>query len=132
SPQAPQQEHAYYDVSMLKPPVWSWEVAAYFFLGGASAGAYLLSRMADRFGGPRHRHVVRAGTAAAAVAYLPCAPLLIADLGDPSRFHHMLRVFKPHSPMNLGAWTLTAYGGAGAAAVLREWLRGDVSDADRG
>ena len=36
-------------------------------------------------------------------------PLLIDDLGDPSRFHHMLRVFKPSSPMNLGTWALTAY-----------------------
>jgi formate-dependent nitrite reductase membrane component NrfD len=125
------EEPAYYDISMLKPPVWGWEVAGYFFLGGLSAGAYLIARMADRFGGERFRPVVRAGTAAAAVAVVPCAPLLIADLGDPSRFHHMLRVFKPRSPMNLGAWTLTAYSGAVAAAVLREWLRGDVRDEDR-
>jgi formate-dependent nitrite reductase membrane component NrfD len=34
---------------------------------------------------------------------------LVADLGQPSRFHHMMRVFKPSSPMNLGAWTLLAY-----------------------
>src|SRR6202022_1789653 len=39
----------------------------------------------------------------------PCAPLLIADLGRPERFHHMLRIFKPLSPMNLGAWTLTGF-----------------------
>ena len=31
------------------------------------------------------------------------------DLGDPPRFHHMLRVFKPSSPMSLGTWCLTAY-----------------------
>jgi formate-dependent nitrite reductase membrane component NrfD len=43
------------------------------------------------------------------VTLLPCPPLLIADLGKPSRFHHMMRVFKPSSPMNLGAWTLLAY-----------------------
>jgi formate-dependent nitrite reductase membrane component NrfD len=34
---------------------------------------------------------------------------LIADLGRPDRFHHMLRIFKPLSPMNLGAWTLTGF-----------------------
>ena len=35
--------------------------------------------------------------------------LLVFDLGDPLRFHHMLRVFKPSSPMSLGTWSLTVY-----------------------
>ena len=61
----------------------------------------------------------------------PLRPLLIADLGDPKRFLNMLRVFKPHSPMNLGAWTLTAYTGVSVLALLREWLRGDSAPADR-
>jgi formate-dependent nitrite reductase membrane component NrfD len=34
---------------------------------------------------------------------------LVFDLGDPRRFHHMLRVFKPSSPMSLGTWCLTIY-----------------------
>src|SRR6266446_1111187 len=34
---------------------------------------------------------------------------LVLDLGDPRRFHHMLRVFKPSSPMSLGTWCLTIY-----------------------
>ncbi|HZU36046.1 MAG TPA: NrfD/PsrC family molybdoenzyme membrane anchor subunit, partial [Gemmataceae bacterium] len=49
----------------------------------------------------------------------------------PARFHHMLRVWKPRSPMNLGAWTLTAYSGAVSLAVLREWLRGERTDEER-
>ena len=32
-------------------------------------------------------------------------------------------MFRAASPMNLGAWTLTAYSGASALAVAREWLR---------
>jgi formate-dependent nitrite reductase membrane component NrfD len=131
SPPAPREEPSYYDVPMLKRPVWTWEVATYFYLGGVSAGAFLLARMAERFGGERCRAVTRAGTAVAALAALPCAPLLIADLGDPRRFHHMLRVFKPSSPMNLGAWTLTAYSGAAFAAALREWLRGSRPGEER-
>jgi formate-dependent nitrite reductase membrane component NrfD len=50
---------------------------------------------------------------------LPCAPLLIADLGRPSRFHHMLRLFKPSSPMNLGAWALTTHGAFATLTALR-------------
>ena len=65
----------------------------------------------------------------ALAAALPCAPLLIVDLGDPKRFHHMLRVFKPHSPMSLGSWALTTYTAAAAVAGLREWVRARQGDA---
>jgi hypothetical protein len=58
---------------------------------------------------------------------------LVLDLGDPLRFHHMLRVFKPTSPMSLGTWCLTIYSFPLAAAALlgllpatgpvMEWVR---------
>lgn len=116
------QEPSYYDVPMLKPPVWKWEIATYFFLGGLAAGAYSLGRLAERFDGEDYQEVTRAGTAIAAVAAIPCAPLLIADLGDRKRFHHMLRVFKPKSPMNLGSWVLTACSALIGLATVREVL----------
>ncbi len=53
---------------------------------------------------------------ASRIAYLAAFPLvlidlgcLVADLGDPARFHHMLRVFKPRSPMSTGTWMLSVY-----------------------
>src|SRR5205823_5028594 len=128
TPRGPEQTPTYYDIPLLKPPVWKWEVPVYFFFGGLTAGAFLLARVAERFGGRKYRHVTRAGTIVAAASYLPCAPLLILDLGDLRRFHYMLRVFKPESPMNVGAWTMTAYGAPVSAAVLREWLRSRGSD----
>jgi formate-dependent nitrite reductase membrane component NrfD len=79
--------------------------------------------VADRVAGDAHRNVARAGTRLSLVALVPCPPLLIDDLGDPRRFHHMLRVFKPSSPMNIGTWTLVGYSGMVGASVLREWLR---------
>lgn len=112
---------AYYDVPMLKPLVWTWEIATYFYLGGLSSGAFLLSRMAGRFGGSDYDPIRRSGAVIAVSAFLPCAPLLILDLGDRKRFHYMLRVFKPRSPMNLGAWVLTLYGGVATLAALKEW-----------
>jgi formate-dependent nitrite reductase membrane component NrfD len=116
-------EPSYYDVSFLKPPVWKWEVVGYFFLGGISAGAYVLARMAERFGGDTYRDVTRTGTHVSLATALPCAPLLIKDLGDPKRFHHMLRIFKPTSPMNLGTWTMTSFVGMVMANSLREWAK---------
>lgn len=124
-------EHSYYDIPMLRPAPWKWEIASYFYFGGMSAGAYLLSRLAERFGGDDEsfRCVASAGTKIAALAAAPCAPLLIKDLGDPSRFHHMLRIFKPQSPMNLGAWTLVGYSGVAALALLREYRMEKNADA---
>jgi len=114
---------AYYDISLLKAPVWTPEVGTYFFLGGLSSAAFSVARLADRFGRGQYREVTKAGTLVAALTALPCAPLLIWDLGDRKRFHHMLRVWKPSSPMNLGSWTLTVYTLMGGVAILRELLR---------
>ena len=94
---------------MLKAPTWEWHVAVYFFLGGASAGSFLFASLAELFGHGRFSAFSRNGYRAAFAAFLPCPGLLIADLGRPERFLHMLRVFKPSSPMNLGSWTLAAY-----------------------
>lgn len=116
-------EPSYYDISLLKAPVWKWQIAHYFFWGGISAGSYVLARVAERFGGERYRELTSVGTLVSFLTSLPCAPLLIHDLGDPKRFHHMLRVFKPTTPMNLGTWTLTAHSGVATASVVREYVR---------
>jgi formate-dependent nitrite reductase membrane component NrfD len=99
----------YYDYPVVRRPVWTWEVPAYFWLGGMAAGAYVTASLAQNFGSAEDRRVAAGGYYVAAAALVPCAPLLIADLGRPDRFHHMLRIFKPLSPMNLGAWALTSF-----------------------
>ena len=110
---------AYRDVPLLIQPTWNHEVAAYFYFGGISCGAYVLGAMADLFGGERLAGIARRAHIIAFAAVAPCAPLLIDDLGMPSRFMHMLRVFKPSSPMNLGAWTLTVHSGFSALVAMR-------------
>lgn len=99
----------YYDYPVVRRPVWTWEIPTYFWLGGLAGGAYLTASLAQRFGSDDDRRFAADGYYIAAGALVPCAPLLIADLGRPERFHHMLRIFKPLSPMNLGAWTLTGF-----------------------
>lgn len=100
----------YYDIPFLKPPTWHWQIAAYFFLEGVSSGSFLIASLADLTGRESYRSLVRAGYYISFASFLPCPPLLIADLGRPERFHHMLRIFKPTSPMSHGSWALAAYG----------------------
>ncbi len=90
-------------------------IAAYLFSGGLSAGSAMLGAGADLTGRPGLRKVARLGALASILASLY---FLIADLGRPERFHHMLRVAKPSSPMSMGTWILGGYGpGVGLAAV---------------
>lgn len=110
---------AYRDVPILKQPTWKNEIASYFYLGGISGGASVIAAMAELFGGPSLRRLARVAHWVAFLSLLPCPPLLIADLGLPSRFHHMLRVFKPSSPMNLGSWILSGHGAVVSIAALR-------------
>ena len=52
--------------------------------------------------------------------------LLTDDLGRPSRFVHMIRVFRPTSPMNVGTWILAGAAPTAITAGLllrrRGWL----------
>ncbi len=115
-----QPPQGYYNYPVVRRPVWTWEIPPYFWLGGMAAGAYLTASLAERLGSTEDCRYTADGFYLAAVAVAPCAPMLIADLGRPERFHHMLRIFKPLSPMNLGAWALTAFS---ALAVARAVAR---------
>jgi formate-dependent nitrite reductase membrane component NrfD len=102
---------SYYDVPLLKRPVWKWYIPAYFFLGGV-AGASSTLGLVFR---PLRRRCSRLSLVAVSLG----TACLIADLGRPERFANMLRVFRPSSPMNMGSWLLAVYGpAAGASAVL--------------
>jgi hypothetical protein len=111
----PAEFRSYYGRQILKTPVWNWMIAAYLFSGGLSAGSAMLAAGADLTGRAELRRVSRLG---ALVSLLASMYFLVGDLGRPERFHHMLRVAKPSSPMSMGTWILTAYGpGAGLAGV---------------
>ena len=114
---------SYYGRPILKAPVWHHDIAAYLFTGGLAAASSMVAAGADLTGRPGLR---RAGRATSMGALLASSYFLINDLGRPERFHHMLRVAKPSSPMSMGTWMLAAYGpGAGLAGVaelMPKWL----------
>src|SRR5437868_8478628 len=108
---------SYYGRPVLKEPVWTWAIPVYFFTGGLAGASSVLSLVAKLRGNQKLATTALYIGAAADVA----SPLLlISDLGRPERFHHILRVFKPTSPMNVGAWILLASGGASNTAALLE------------
>jgi formate-dependent nitrite reductase membrane component NrfD len=111
----------------LHPPVWTWEVTVYFWVGGMASGAAFVALACDIAGDHRSAKIARK-VALGTVA--PAPLLLIADLGRPERFLNMLRIFKPRSPMNMGAWCLVAFSGSATAAVGAD-LIGWSKTADR-
>jgi formate-dependent nitrite reductase membrane component NrfD len=117
-PPRPAPATGYYGQPVLKPPVWTWEVPAYFFIGGLAGAAALIAAAGRAAGAPDG--LVRAARRTAAAGAILSPPLLISDLGRPGRFLHMLRVVKPQSPMSVGAWTLVVFSGAAGVAALAD------------
>ena len=108
----------YYGVPLLKEPQWTWQVPLYFFVGGAAGSCGVFGALAD-WVGDDHELARDARWLALGGSVLSGA-LLTWDLGKPQRFLNMLRVFKPQSPMSMGAWILTAFSGAAAAASFAD------------
>jgi hypothetical protein len=102
---------------MMKAAVWTWEVPLYFWLGGIAAGSSLIGLACEVAGDQRSAGVTRK---VALGAVMPGAPLLILDLGRPTRFFNMLRIFKPRSPMSMGAWCLMGFSTVTGAAVAAD------------
>jgi Polysulphide reductase, NrfD len=110
---------SYYGRPIVKAPPWSDEIPWYLFTGGLAGGSATLG-LAARLAG-NHRLATDAMTASAA-GMAVSLPLLVHDLGRPARFHHMLRLVKPTSPMNVGSWVLAAIGPAAVGAAVAERL----------
>jgi hypothetical protein len=92
-----------------KAPDWHGFVTLDLLFNNLSTGLFLAVGLGEL--------VMPAQVRPLAVAAYPIAWLfligdlvcLVLDLGDPKRFHHMLRVWKPSSPMSFGTWVLAAY-----------------------
>jgi hypothetical protein len=107
----------YYGQPIVKPPVWTWQIGLYLFVGGTAgmSGAIALAGLLTGLS----LDFVRAALGLALAGALISPLLLIWDLGRPTRFLNMLRVFKWRSAMSMGVWTLFLFSGfAGAAFVL--------------
>jgi hypothetical protein len=105
----------YYGEAVVRPPVWTWEIPLYFFVGGAAGMAPLLACAGLLFGLP---DLTRAALWISAAGAIISPILLILDLGRPLMFLNMLRIFKYQSPMSVGAWILSMFGTCAVPACI--------------
>ncbi|MBX9679264.1 MAG: polysulfide reductase NrfD [Gemmataceae bacterium] len=99
----------YADREVTKAPPWGWLVVWDMWLNAMASGLFLAAAMAHLVRPAEYTALARAAYPIAFVLYLLDLICLMLDLGNPYRFHHMLRVFKPSSPMSLGTWFLNAF-----------------------
>src|SRR5271170_1406140 len=94
---------------VTKAPDWHGLVAWDLLFNNLTTGLFLVAAIGELAAPTIFTSVARVAYPVALVLLLVDLGLLVLDLGDPLRFHHMLRVFKPSSPMSLGTWCLTIF-----------------------
>ena len=108
----------YYDRPLLKEPVWEIDIPVYYYVGGVTGASLALGAATQLDSTGELRDLARrchwVGVAGAGISSF----LLVRDLGRPSRFLNMLRVFRPTSPMNMGAWILSSVGPTALGALV--------------
>jgi hypothetical protein len=99
----------YENTTVTKVPGWHGIIAWDALLNGMAMGLFLAAAVSELAAPAVFIDVAKVAYPVALVLLLVDLVLLVLDLGDPLRFHHMLRVFKPSSPMSLGTWCLTIF-----------------------
>lgn len=95
--------------TITKEPSWTILVGLDILLNNMSIGLFLVATVAALLAPATFGPLTVIAYPVALLLLVVDLGLLVTDLGDPGRFHHMLRVFKPHSPMSVGTWSLTLY-----------------------
>jgi hypothetical protein len=102
-------QSGYAHMPVTKVPGWHGIIAWDALLNGMATGLFLAAAVSELAAPAVFLRVAKVAYPIALVLLLVDLGLLVLDLGDPLRFHHMLRVFKPSSPMSLGTWCLTIF-----------------------
>src|SRR5271168_1243669 len=117
-------QSGYAHLPVTKVPGWHGIIAWDALLNGLATGLFLAAAVSELAAPAVFLRVAKIAYPVALLLLLVDLGLLVLDLGDPLRFHHMLRVFKPGSPMSLGTWSLTIFSlpltAAAALSLLAE------------
>jgi Ni/Fe-hydrogenase subunit HybB-like protein len=99
----------YADRLVTKTPNWHGLVALDVLFNNLSTGLFLVAALGELAAPAHFKALAGAAYPIALLFLIGDLVCLVLDLGDPLRFHHMLRVWKPSSPMSLGTWCLTVF-----------------------
>jgi Ni/Fe-hydrogenase subunit HybB-like protein len=99
----------YTNLPVTKAPSWHGIIAWDALFNGMATGLFMAAAVSELAAPAIFAPVAKVAYPVALVLLLIDLVLLVLDLGDPFRFHHMLRVFKPGSPMSVGTWSLTIF-----------------------
>jgi Ni/Fe-hydrogenase subunit HybB-like protein len=108
-PSSPTTGRGYAADVVTKAPNWHHLVAWDVLFNNMTTGLFLASAAGDLARPGLFAPLTRVAYPLALLFLTADLLCLVLDLGNPLRFHHMLRVFKPSSPMSLGTWCLTSY-----------------------
>jgi len=114
-------ETGYYGQHLLKEPQWTKLIPPYFFVGGAAGALGVIGALADVLGKEADVALTARWMALGGAAL--SGALLTIDLGRPSRFLNMLRVFKPQSAMSMGSWILSGFSASAGLASFADLLQ---------
>jgi Ni/Fe-hydrogenase subunit HybB-like protein len=121
----------YAAATVTKAPAWHGLVAWDLFFNNLTTGLFLVAALGELTAPEIFTPLAKVAYPLALVLLVADLSCLVLDLGDPFRFHHMLRVFKPTSPMSLGTWCLTIYSLPLAVATALSLLPAPGADAVR-
>jgi len=106
---SPMNAAGYASRRVTKPPNWHGLVALDMLFNNMTTGLFLVAAVGELMSRATFGPLARLAYPLALLFLTIDLACLVLDLGHRFRFHHMLRVFKPTSPMSLGTWSLTAY-----------------------
>jgi len=120
----------YAERTITHAPAWGGLVAWDLLFNGITTGLFLVAAVCELAAPEVFGHAARAAYPVALVFLVVDLASLVLDLGDPLRFHHMLRVVKLGSPMSVGTWCLTLYSLPLTAAAAISVLSGEWTSLD--
>lgn len=135
-PPAVQQEwrgETYHGRPVTKASSFDWKVSSYIVAVGIAGAAQVIAAVARTR--PDGAGLVRQARFLALAGSMVGPLVLVQHLKTRSRWFNMLRIVRPTSPMSLGSWLLTIFGGLSAVTALgdllgRRWPRAHaVADA---
>lgn len=112
--------YQYHDITHF--PDWGGLIVADAFFNNLAAGTMIVAGIAWAFGGPLMAAMMPFAMTTALALLIFDLFLLVADLGDPHRFIHSLRVMRFTSPLSVGVWGLSCYGIFLGIACVCSWI----------